>query len=599
MGVHKGRLRASLKLILKRLGLLPAARWFRRLIMLLTKPEFRRRELELRRRERAHRQRFLRFKRQYGNVLRYTLNDAKHEQKRALVVGSGFPEVEIELGLIKALELAGFVPVALIIHERQNREYYNLAAVKEVHFWEEFCDPLDFTAAEAVIDRCRSVQELLTFEYAGARVGKLAVSTALRRLRLGSLDLQSTRDCQTLVKHLAAAMTSATAAQRILRQVRPELAIFVDWVYTPEGELFDTCLTQGIDAIAWDPAHKSNALMLRRYTLGDRDQHHASLSPESWRLLRGMEWTDAHREQLQQELYSAYASGDWYSAVGTQFNKRLMDADEIQKQLGLDPRKKTAFIFPHIFWDASLTWGKDLFHGYEEWFIETVRAACANDQVNWVIKIHPAHVGKSVQDGFHREPAEVIALREHIGALPPHVFFIPADSDISTFSLFEVMDYCLTVRGTVGIEAARLGIPVLTAGTGRYSHKGFTIDSEAREQYLERVARIQEIPRLSPAQREMAERYAYGLFLLRPLPLTTMTLEFHDTKSFLSKIGIKIRTKEEWYNASDLRAFAQWVTDSSQSDFLLPLPEKQDAPLLEPNPVSRWILSSHVEPESR
>ena len=296
-------------------------------------------------------------------------------------------------------------------------------------------------------------------------------------------------------------------------------------------------------------------------------------------MVRGMKWTEAHREHLQRELYSSYSSGDWDSKSGTQFNKRLMAPDEIRKQLGLNPEKKNAFIFPHILWDAPFSYGKGLFHTYEEWFIETVRAACGNDQVNWVIKIHPAHVGKGLREGFKGEPAEMVALREHIGELPPHVFIIPATSDINTFSLFELVDYCLTVRGTVGLEAARLGIPVLTAGTGRYAHKGFTIDSESGEQYLERVARIQVIPRLSPEQQELAERFAYGVFVLRPFPLSTVTLEYYWGEKALGKADvntrtkINIRNKEEWYNASDLRAFAQWATDASQLDFLMPLPE--------------------------
>ena len=582
MNSSKDGLRANLKSILKTVGLLDTARQIRRKAPFLTEPEPNGHES-------VYHQRFLEFKRQYGDVLRHTLNDASQEQRKALIIGSGFPEVELELGLIKALELAGFIPVVIIIHERENQEYYNLASVKELYFWEDVYTSPDFTTAETIIERFQSVEELKTFEYADARVGKIAVSTALRKLRVGTLDLQAAPDRQTLIACLASSMASATASQRLLRQVRPELALFVDWVYTPEAELFDTCLMQDISTITWDPAHKSNTLLLTRYTLEYRDQNHGSLSPESWQLVRNMEWTDTHREQLQQELYSAYASGDWYSVCGTQFNKRLMDAEDLRKRLGLDPAKKTAFIFPHIFWDASLTWGEDIFRDYEEWFIEAVRAACANNQVNWVIKIHPAHVGKSVMESFHDEPAEVVALREHIGNLPPHISFIPADSDINTFSLFELMDYCLTVRGTVGIEAASFGIPVLTAGTGRYDHRGFTIDSETRKQYLERLAHIQDIPRLSPAQRELAERYAYGLFLLRPFPLTTVTLEFHNTKSFLSQIAIRIKTKEEWYTAPDLRSFAQWVTEG-KLDYLQPLPENYEVP----QPYAASIVSVDV-----
>lgn len=244
----------------------------------------------------------------------------------------------------------------------------------------------------------------------------------------------------------------------------------------------------------------------------------------------------------------------------------------MKQRLGLDPGKKTAIVFPHIFWDGTFFYGTDLFGSYEEWFVETVRAACANEQVNWVIKVHPANIVKNVREGFQGEPSEVVAIRKHIGQLPAQLFIIPADSDINTFSFFKLMDYCLTVRGTVGIEAASFGIPVLTAGTGRYEHKGFTMDSESREQYLERLAHIQEIPPLTVAERELAERFAYGVFVSRPLSLTTVTLEYEKDAKATTKTRINIATREDWLNAPDLRAFADWVADSRQLDFLMPLP---------------------------
>jgi hypothetical protein len=498
------------------------------------------------------------------------LNGAHHEPKKVLVFGSGFPEVEAELGLMKALELEGFTPVVVIYRGQWlEQKYYDLA-LNQVLFWDDFIDLPDLMAAEAIVDRHQSAQDLLAFEYANARVGLFAVSTSLRYLRLGSIDISVPEQRQMLTKQLASAMNHATAAQKIVKEVGPALALFVDGVYTPAGPLVDNCLASGIDAISWDVAHKSNTLILKRYTLENQEDHPVSISPESWRMLCDMEWTDAKREQLHQEIYGTYASGDWYSTHGTQFNKRFLKADEIRTRLGLDPTKKTAVIFPHILWDASLNWGEDLFSNYEEWFIEVVRAACANDKVNWVVKIHPAHVGKNKVEGYKQEPAEVITLRKHIGDLPPHISFLPADSEISTLSLFEVTDYCLTVRGTVGVEAARLGIPVLTGGTGRYDHLGFTVDSETREQLLDRIAHIQDIPRLSPVQQELAERFAYGLFVLRPFPLKTVTLEYHDDKNYVSNIQIKVRTKEDWHSAPDLRAFAQWAARSRRVDYLAP-----------------------------
>ena len=294
--------------------------------------------------------------------------------------------------------------------------------------------------------------------------------------------------------------------------------------------------------------------------------HPASLSDDTWRRLREEPWTADKRQAIQDELSRSYASGDWYSEVGTQFNTRVVTRDEIRRRLNLDAGRKTAVIFPHIFWDGTFFWGADLFSSYAEWFVETVRAAAANSDVDWIIKVHPAHTVKNAREGFHGECSEMLAIREHFGELPPHIRLMPPDSDINTFSLFDVMDYCVTVRGTVGIEAATFGIPALTAGSGRYNGRGFTIDSASREQYLARIARIQDIPRLSASERELAERYAYGLFVRRPLQLSTVRLEYQKDAKASPHTHVNARTSDDLRNAPDLRAFSEWVA-SGREDF--------------------------------
>ena len=549
--------------ILRRIRLLPAARELKYWILILISPRFRRDQ-------RQRRQEFLEFKQEYGDMLSCKLNSSGHALKTALVVSRGFSEgVRFELGLIKGLELAGFVPVVLTSRDRGLVKYYELIGSAGIVFRDGFTDSVHPFVARDLVAPLESLDDLRTFEHAGARVGRIVISTALRNLREGSLDLRSPQIRQYLASSLASGMTHAIAARDVIRKIRPQLIVLVDSRYTPNGELFDVCLAEGIDTITWRTAHRSNTLMLKRYTLENRDEHPSSLSEESWRWLRSIEWTDFHRERLWKEIYSAYASGDWYSATGTQFNTRMVRPEEIQRRLGLDPDKKTAIVFAHILWEATLFWGKDLFRDYEEWLVETVRTACTNDRVNWVIKAHPANMVKATREGFQEEPSELRALRRHIAKLPPHITIIPADSDISFYSLLRVMDYCVTVRGTVGIEAASVGIPVLTAGTGRYDHKEFTIDSESREEYLERLTSIQDIPPLTTRQRELAERFALGVFLLRPLPLTTVTLEFQRDARGSSRTRVNVANREDWLNAPDLRLFAEWV-NSKQIDFLLP-----------------------------
>ncbi|MDT7041537.1 hypothetical protein [Candidatus Nitronereus thalassa] len=569
-------LRKRIKSLLHIFGLLSIAWSFFYFIRLLVNPELRRQEKEGKDLEKAKQQRFAEYKNAHGGILKHNLNLTNTNLRKVLISSIGFPEIEIELGLIKGFELAGFEPVVLIMDEDELlRQYYDLAGIKHVFRYREASEKSEFLAvAETVVRDARSVDDLLNFEYCNARVGRFAVATMLRRLRLGSLEFNSEQIREPLVKHLVTSMAFARSAQEILHQVKPDLAMFVDGVYTPEGELFDNCLAYGIEAISWDIGHKNNSIMFKRYSYDIRNDHPWSISNETWELLKNLDWTEAHTKELNQEFYNGYASGSWYSANGTQFNKRFMNPDEIKEKIGLNPSKKTAIVFPHILWDAPIFHGENLFESYKEWFIETVRMACQNEQVNWVIKIHPAHVGKGTVEGFHGEPAEVIALREVFGLLPAHIFLLPAHYDISTLSLFPIMDYCLTVRGTVGIEAARMGVPVLTGGSGRYSHKGFTIDSQTKEQYFTRLSSIQNIPPLTQKQKELADRFAYGTFMLRPLPLTSMNFEYHQNIGLENRFNqnrINIKTKEEWYSAPDLGAFAQWVKNKGQPDFLMPI----------------------------
>lgn len=556
-------------------------RRLRRQVKRLINPAFRRRET-------AKREAFLQFRQACAPALAHAVRSAADGAKRALVVGAGFADgVKVELGLIKGLELAGFEPVVLTWRDPWLAKYYELAGVSSLWYWDDLVRPASAAAVRELVAAIRSSDDLLGAAWEGVRVGRFAASTALRQLRVGSLDLQAPAVRAQVAGRLAAGIAHANAARQLVARIRPSVAMFLDRGYTPQGELFDVCLAAGVDTITWNVAHRSHALMLKRYTESNQDEHPAGLSASTWQALQAMPWTEAHRERLSRELTRTYETGDWYSEVGTQFHTRLFDPAEVRRRLGLDPRKKTAVIFAHILWDGTFFWGEDVFESYESWLIETVRAACANPRVQWVIKVHPANRVKNARAGVQGESAEEVVLRRAIGTLPPHVTIMTAESEINNLSLFPVTDYGLTVRGTIGIELASFGIPVLTAGTGRYDRKGFTVDAASPQEYLERLRRIHEIPPLTPAQRELAERFASGVFVLRPLPLTTMQVTFAHDERATSQVRIMAGTAEAWRTAPDLRAFAAWVADGRAEDYLA----GQDGPLSEAGAAAEAVAA--------
>lgn len=505
--------------------------------------------------------------RRHAAVLGPSLLPKGVRPRRALIVTKGTVHgAQIELGLIKGLERGGFAATAFTT--RSLEKFYRLAGVRSFLGWDDGVLPQTQAAARAIVAGASGVKDLLGVEHAGARVGKFAASTTFRTLRVGRLDWSSPITRETFAAHLASGMARAEAAHRLLERATPDLALFMGNRYTGQGELMDVCLDAGVDVLTWFDAHRSSTLMLKRYTRDNRDRHHGSIADDTWHRLCEMEWTPARQAALAREVQDAYQAGDWYSRGGTQVNKAVISADVLAARLGLDRAKKTAVIFPHIVWDATLFWGADLFDNYEDWLVETVRAACANPRLNWVIKIHPAHVAKNAMARHRGEPAELTAIRDRVGPLPPHVVVVPPDTDINTFSLFAVMDYCLTVRGTIGVEAASFGARVLTAGSGRYDRRGFTIDSDTRDEYLARIATLDQLPPPTAAERERAQRFAYGAFVLRPLPLTSLAIEHAKDVEATTRIRWLASRSHDLRDAPDLNAFGAWAADGRQEDFV-------------------------------
>ncbi len=501
--------------------------------------------------------------------------------KKVLVVSltDWVAEVKMESLLAKTLQLHGVTPV--IVTNRSCKraiKYFNVCRYDQFVFLDELLAGISLgpliEEAEGVLNDSPSFRSLLLLNYHGVDIGRHVLSTIVRTLRHGSVEFTDPNVMSLLRRWLPRSMQLSLAAEMIIDRAKPQMALFLEKGYSPYGEIFDVAVNRGVNVIQFLHSHRSDALVLKRYTEKNRHIHPFSLSPESMKRIEQMPWTAQQESDLMQELRGRYEEGTWFNRKYLQVGKKLKNAVEIREQLSLDPAKKTAVIFSHVLWDATFFFGKNLFEDYEQWLIETVKAASSNRAVNWVIKIHPDYVWKMKQLGDSARPRDLIALGAEIGELPKHIKILMPETDISTFSLFDVTDYCLTVRGTIGIEMPCFGIPVFTAGTGRYSGLGFTIDSDSREEYLAKLARIQEFPRLSEEQTLLARKHAYSLFRLRPSVFTTFEL----VQMPLSRLGhpldsnlvVRAHSFQDLANARDLRAFADWAIYSRQPDFLTP-----------------------------
>jgi hypothetical protein len=252
-----------------------------------------------------------------------------------------------------------------------------------------------------------------------------------------------------------------------------------------------------------------------------------------------------------------------------------LSPEEIRQELHLDPSKLTAVIFSHVLWDANLFYGKDAFENYGDWFIETVKAAVANPRLNWLVKLHPANIWKRKLSGATGEYGELRLIREQIGNLPSHVKILPADTRISTLSLFKLVDVGITVRGSIGYELPCFGVPVVTAGTGRYSAFGFTQDHANREDYLRTLTTLESIGPLTAENVRRARVHASALFVRRPWIYKSFRTEIgHDVADPLfQNLVPTVKNDQQIDENGDLGRFAVWAARPDDIDYLAPPPQ--------------------------
>ena len=487
-------------------------------------------------------------------------------------------QLKLEGMLGKALQLAGWKPIVLVQDDSWvPRKYLAAFGIESFATLAPYLD--DAARAEAaaaareIIGAKPALADVRDLTFHGARIGRNILATVSRALHEGAVDLDDPRARAELERLLPRTLEATIAAERLLADLEPTLMLFLERNYAAEAPISDVALVQGLDVVQYVSGPQDDTLIFKRFTRETRREHPRSLSEESWLRVRELPWTPERDAELDDEFAKRYGNA-WALSRRIQSWTEDRPRGEVIAELGLDPAKKTAVLYSHILWDANMFYGEDLFADQEEWFLETVRAAAANPRVNWIVKLHPANVWKLKRERIEGARDEETAIREAVGELPAHVAIVRAESEISTRSIFGLTDYGITIRGSVGFELPCFGVPVLTAGTGFYSGRGFTIDSATPEEYLERLHSIQTIPPLGADQIELARRHAWALFRLRPTPFTSFLATIRPLEEMGHPLDhdveIRVRTPDELRGAADLRRIGRWLTQSRDLDYLEP-----------------------------
>jgi hypothetical protein len=360
------------------------------------------------------------------------------------------------------------------------------------------------------------LKHISKIRYRNAYIGRHALATlsADNKLNMAMHDLYATFK---LTRAVARSIFWVDAANLLLKHLNPSVVLSMEKGFIGTAELFYASIDNGVRYIQWTGCHEPNSIMFKKYEWNNFREHPFSISEDNWKIIKEMPWDDKYENVVMQQFQHGYTEGQWFKYKNLTTNQREFDRLTLIQDLAIDLKKKTAVIYSHILNDANLFYGEDIFEGgFEEWLIETVRAAALNRSVNWVLKLHPANMYRHPTLVESRNYGELQALERAFGCVPDFLTVVYPDSPVSPLSFFGITDYCVTVRGTVGLELPCFGVPTLTAGTGRYSGKGFTIDSLNREEYIFKIRNLDKIQPLTLEQTRLGQRYAYYIFRVRP-----------------------------------------------------------------------------------
>lgn len=354
-----------------------------------------------------------------------------------------------------------------------------------------------------------SPEEIARYELDGAALGEHAQAGALRYFARGDLSTEKFAE-PVLRRYFEASLMTSAAVSRLVEQEDPRGALFHHGIYVPQGVVAETLRARGVPVTTWTVAYRK-----QRFIFSHDDTYHHTLMSEPVSSWENLELTPEMDEAVMEYLKSRWkGTRDWIWF----HEKPEEEISAIAAELGVDFNKPCIGLLTNVVWDAQLHYPANAFPGMLDWIMETIRYFAARPEVQLLIRVHPAEIRGTLPS---RQPV-VEEIRRHFPELPPNVFVIPPESQVSTYAAMLQCDSVLIYGTKTGVELTSLGVPVVVAGEAWIRGKGVTLDAEDAPGYFRILDRLPLGARMSEEQVRRARKYAFHFFFRRMMPLEFM-----------------------------------------------------------------------------
>ena len=183
-----------------------------------------------------------------------------------------------------------------------------------------------------------------------------------------------------------------------------------------------------------------------------------------------------------------YAStANWGRALQKSPNQPV---EETLRDAGVDDGRGFVLVCTNVPYDAGYAGLLGLFSSMREWLRATVELLLEHTDIHVVVRAHP---GEAAHYGGKERSEDILA--DLIGH--ERLTMIPGDERANTYNLIEKCRFGVVFSSTTGVEMAMLGKTAVIGATVYYGGRGFTVDSDDRDEYfahLRRLVAAEEIP---------------------------------------------------------------------------------------------------------
>jgi hypothetical protein len=351
-----------------------------------------------------------------------------------------------------------------------------------------------------------SLDDIDNYEWNGLAIGEHAKAGALRYYASGNLSSEPHAE-PVLRRYLESALLTAMVTSNLLEKNTYDVVCFNHGIYVPQGIIGEVCRRKDTAVVNWNPSYRKSTFI---FSHGD-SYHHTMITEhvESW---ENIELTKAVEKKTMDYLKSRwYGTEDWIWF----HEKPESRLEKIALEIGVDFSRPVIGLLTNVMWDAQLHYRSNAFKDMLDWIIQTIHYFEKRPDLQLLIRVHPAEVRGVVPS---RQPI-VAEIKKIFPQLPPNVFVIPPESQVSTYAAMQECDTVLIYNTKTGIEISSQGIPVVVAGEAWIRNKGISLDATSPQGYFQILDQLPLKKRMDEASLVRARKYAYHFFFRRMIQL--------------------------------------------------------------------------------